>query len=738
MMQAAEQVYRARYVDRARIAVIGSRLFVVVLCTGLLAAQTPSPQASVTDDDAPLDLLALAERLDPGTLPSLVELIPDQWKQRAKWLAGEFRGAELKQVWDGELSRVPTTLYLQALWQLQAPSTAAESLSQELRACAYLAGFRSAYDVADRLGGEAKPDQRWLVDIRAPAELRWRGLAARLLRDHGDTPELLDVLLDLLLALAHRDRREDLGTVPAARLTWERLRRLGERACDGDWLAHATACMTAMDLPATEAALARAEAAPAEPQLSRRARAAEEAYSLRQRLLAAKECAARRNEPGLAGRMAQLRFMWICGSPAVVGASRDFAAAHVDHALPYTILWWNAVLTGSEPPAPWAREAMARPGGGAEAAYLFLFQHCLGRIRSIEAIVDDAERLAALDAINKAFDRLLASFDAGTEGGDVLRWLRQAGLPGEPRIAAMAKLLPSAVDLVRRWPASRTAYDILLFSALVAEDGEAARAALLQPIPPALARLHEPAAQRARILVLRDMQARRSLDSPGLKRVLGDLARAQGDPRDADYLRGVCHWWASTEANGTQAMRQAAADRFAAAQLGPAASGWWRVAAAAFVARVSLQQRVDWDDAARILSLCHSSERDPALVPFLATLFQFQQAPIEELRGWTEVAQGVGHPASSAVLRAAMAEGFAKLGDADAARGEADQALTAVDQCSSMHLPHDRGVLAEGGFRWSVEMSSGGLDLIVRPALELWIVPSVPAVGRLKQLATRR
>ncbi len=87
------------------------------------------------------------------------------------------------------------------------------------------------------------------------------------------------------------------------------------------------------------------------------------------------------------------------------------------------------------------------------------------------------------------------------------------------------------------------------------------------------------------------------------------------------------------------------------------------------------------------------------------------------------------------ILQAAMAQGWSTCSEHEAARTTAAQALAAMARDAPLQLPYDRGVLACTGMRWTVEYRVGGVATSVGVPLDLWVVPRVPGLDRLKQLA---
>lgn len=704
---------------------MGRSLAAFVFATGLCLAQAPLP------DEAPLDLEALAAQLDPGEEPSLEGLIPVNVVEWLRERAKPLTATEAREIWDDANDPLFGALACRVAAGGRDAASEPQRLLRELKACGWFEaavrskGAAAILDVDDDLPA-------WRYELGKAAAPRWRWLAAKILREHGDS----SVVADVLSSLAHKPGALDMEVTPQ-RLSRESIRRRGSAVDRTDWLRHAEVCLRALDLDAASAASAAAAAARSSRTATQQRKDATRAFHLRQRLARVSDAAGGLEAEGAAGRLAQLRLHLRCDLDAAIETATRLQADGDESALALAILAFAAWFEGrSEDAEALLARSLAAPGLDIDVAAVLMAVRGLRTLRRVGKLgFDDVGVRDEVATLRRDLDRCLA--DDSSEPAEVMRWLLDAGVlvpTGEPELD---RLLPSAVALQQRLPDSHEAYCILLGCALDATDGELAREALLRPIPAALVGLPDVALLRAKAFVLTELRADRPTDSPELARVLADLREIDGCDRDVAFLRGVCEWWEALRPGGEEEHRRAARTEFAGRRWGPSDAVWAPAATALFVAEASLGRAVDWNEPLRVLELRHRGDRVPAYVPYWSQVFVSPSLPLDKLRALEASMGEVSHEASQAVVRAAIASAWSRHGEAAAARDNAAAALAAIEQRSSFHLPHDRGVLVAAGLRWNVSFSTGGARIDIRTPLDFWIVPPVPGVDELKRLAGR-
>ncbi|MBL9077155.1 MAG: hypothetical protein JNL08_06620 [Planctomycetes bacterium] len=693
-----------------------------VFVAALVIAQTPPAPVG----EVPLDLAVLAARLDPGTEPLLDAAVPAGVVTRSRERVAKLSASETREVWADDQDPLYGLLCLATLGQLREASGGAAALLHELKVCDWFAAelsresLEAVFDRADRTPA-------WRHELGKVAASRRRWLAAKILREHGDSPVVAEVLFRLAL---RPDATELVGET--AQLSRDALRRRGDAADRTDWLNHARVCLTTGALDATARALQAAAEAPPSRRPSQQRRDAEFAYWLRRRLAQAQDAARLAEAGGAGGRLAELRLLLHCDLKSAVMAAPRFAASAEHDALPFAILALAAWRDGRQAEADAHLErALAASGLDADVAGVALMIRLAPLVaRVAERGADDREVRDTLAALERDVNRCLA--EDRSESAALIRWASGRGML-LPSISALEQALPSAAVLQRQLPDSLEAYRVLLACAMVSDDGELAREVLLRPIPPALSDLGDVALSRAKGLLLLEMRADRPSASTALERTLVELAEVAGCERDAAFLRGVWEWWQAMRPGGDEDHRRAARDAFAGRRWGPSDSVWVPATSARFVTDASLGRAVDWDEWRRVLQLRHPEERVPFYVPYRSQGCLAPSLPVETLRSW-RTPDGA-QAASVAVLRSAFAAAWARNGDAAAARTNAAAALAAIGERSSFHLPHDRGVLVASQLRWRFAVGTGGTRFDVGMPLDFWIVPRVPGVDELYRLA---
>lgn len=703
---------------------MGRSLATFVFATGLCLAQAPLP------DEAPLDLEALAAQLDPGEEPSLEGLIPAAVVEWSRERAKPLTAIEAREVWDDANDPLFGALACRVAAGARDTASEPQRLLRELKACGWFQAALRSKAAAAILDVDDLP--AWRYELGKAAAPRWRWLAAKILREHGDSL----VVADVLSSLAHNPFAPDLE-ITSQRLSRESIRRRGNAVDRTDWLRHAEVCLRALDLDAASAASAAAAAARSSRTAFQQRNDATRAFHLRQRLARVSDAAGGLEADGVAGRIAQLRLHLRCDLDAAIETATRLEADGGEPALALAILAFAAWFEGrSEDAEALLARSLVAPGLDVDVAAVLMAVRGVRTLRRVgELGFDDVGVRDELATLRRDLDRCLA--DDSSEPAELMRWLLDAGVlvpTGEPELDS---LLPSAVALQQRLPNSYAAYCILLGSSIGSTDRELAREVLLRPIPAALAGLPDAALLRAKTFVLAELRADRPTDSPELARVLADLREIDGCDRDAAFLRGVCEWWEALRPGGDEGHRRAARDAFAGRRWGPSDEVWAAAATGLFVTEASLERVLDWNEPLRVLDLRHRSDRVPAYVPYWSQLFVTPSLPLDKLRSWEASMGEVSQEASLAVVRAAIAAAWSRHGDAAAARDNAAAALAAIEQRSSFHLPHDRGVLVAAGLRWNVSFSTGGARIDIRTPLDFWIVPPVPGVDELKRLAGR-
>jgi hypothetical protein len=304
---------------------------------------------------------------------------------------------------------------------------------------------------------------------------------------------------------------------------------------------------------------------------------------------------------------------------------------------------------------------------------------------------------------------------------------------GEVRTVLEASL-DRALELRKLWPDSLPVHQLVLACALANKDRERALAVAAAPMPRTFAGLHDVALVRAKACVLLELQAGRATSSD-LDRVLADLERVQGDSRDAEYLRTVCACWrACRPGGGDEALREAR-QHLECVAWGPADAGWWSAASARLVVDTRPGALRDWSAAMRVFELCDHLERDAAFTPYAAQVFLDPAVAASRAQEYeTRVLERMQGP-GLAVTGAAAAAFRGARGEVDLARRHAAAALVALEQPGAGVLDLDSGVLAIRGLDFSVNCNARGVGVTIRPTIDFWIVPKVPGVERLKELA---
>lgn len=710
---------------------MGRNLFAAVLstvCLTMLPAQAPPPAPPA--DDAPLDFAALAQQLDPGALPSITDAIPATHLGRLQELGRRMTPAEreLMLCWRAAtLGRNgdPLPVFAAAaavLAEDPPPDASAAALLLPMRAWRAFASFgRSAARLRDASG----QDESWLTAAAEPTRRRARSLCARLLREHPEAPAVCD-------ALALLDGLCD--DVAPERLHAEVLRRRGAHASRLELLRMGRATLQAGRLDAAASWLGRAAAAPPAALQVERAIAAEGLCALRHDLAAARAALPAPDLTGTAADIARLQFLLVVDPKAATALARHLVDADVPHALPWALAAMGASLhEGPGDPTRLIEHARTLPGLDMRVVAATYLARSLPIFRGRVDTAAQGERvLAELAALRADVDRVGESDPS--ELARMLGWLRREVDWPQPTLPALQACLPAVVELQQDLPDSLDAYAMQLVAAVLSDDDELAWNTLLRPIPAAFADLHGLALRRAEIFVRRALAADRVPTEAESARVFGDLERIQGDPRDANYLRGVLCWSQACRPGASVDLMRRARELFVAAQRSPAEVGWWGVASALQVADLELQHEVDLDPFVARAPLRGEGERGLGLSMqcVAAMLDGTSPSTIEGLQA--AAAQAVAQ--SAAVLHAALAVGHSERGDVAAARAAAKSALQAIRKAGG-GIPHDRGVVATGQWRHGLE-TSGGIRCYVDVSCDLWVVPRLPSVDRLKLLAADR
>ncbi|MBX3463431.1 MAG: hypothetical protein KF830_09680 [Planctomycetes bacterium] len=694
------------------------RLVALLFAAGVGLAQAPEPRA------APLDLEALAAKLDPGELPSVLAALPAERVDRLRRLATLLTEADTDLALSaGEVDGAAAAAAVAVLDAGSGPTAA--GLWREILACSYFVRTDDERAVESALA-QARGTVPWWHTAAAAAAARRRGLAARFLRQHADSTLLGTVLVGLAPWLPVAER---------AAVRSEALRRLGADADASTLSTCATSALRELDLDTAAALCDRAAAAPPPGILALRRSAAARLLLVRQRIAQARPLVEAARADGDAGRIARLRLLETCASDRVEAVARELVDADVAHALPFAMLAAHEAVRGR--PAAGAallQRAAGRPGVDATTAIATVL------CRLMPLLARREESGSALEAVQQEFAELAAFVDAAaaaddSESAQVFRWLREHDLlvPSEEAMAAFRQALPSARELAAAMPESVQARWLLWTAAAVANDRAEANRVLAAPLPPALAGNHDLVRLRAELCVC-DWLTGRGGTEAGLDAALRDLERVQQDGRDAAYLRGIVAWHAAARNHGDRERMRQARDHFAAAQRQVAERGWWRAASALVVVDLELGEPVDVQSLVARAPL--RDGEDPHLGPSLmATLLLADDLDERDLGPLRAMLARIGQPHLLAVLHAAAAEGDARRDDPDGAARSARQAIEALGRIESYDLRPESGVASQGRLAWQFALDDWGLRFIVRLQRDLWALPLLPNLDRLRQIA---
>lgn len=706
---------------------MGRILAGVALVVGaVLAAQEPP-----ASKQEPIDLEAIARQLEreieKGELPPVLDKIPAERLQSLVRLGDLLTREDVDELvrWQTGSEAARMAAAVRVLRIDDARSRPAVSLYREFLACSVLCGMGEwSGDFADMFGLAPVPE--WRRSAIASAGSRMLGLGARLLREHPDDP----LVGRVLLRCSHRLR--DLPGIHR-----EARRRLGTNATAADLLSCANLALHSEDLLAAEEMLAAARAAAPPVQLAERQEFAVNMVRLPRDLAEAKQHAEMAKQPGLEGRIARLRLLQITNSDAAFAECRQMIEDGVAHALPSSVLaGWNAWQGRIDEAKGQIDRAMSLPGKDAyTVAALFFVRFSLIAREKVRS-GDEPDAKEDVEALLRTADEILLPLES--EEARFFRWVRKEwDFASEGMMQAVARSLPAALALQRSLPESRLAYLIVLGAAALTDDDAAALDAIRAPIPTALSGLHDLASLRASLFVTRHLRMDRSAPEADLDAVLGDLERAQQDPRDASWLRGVLQWSRAIRDGGTSEDLLAARSLFVKARRGLRVAGWWRSACALEIADEAVDASGDFAFLLDRVALRDGGEQGlgATLLTFLAKGKDAPPWVADHVRRAIAADSPAGDPAT---LHAATAEGLYARGDIAGARDSARRALEAMEQRDPRTVPYDRGVACANELRWGLVFRGARLEFTAILRNDLWILPKLPDRAWLQKVASAK
>lgn len=661
------------------------------------AAQDPAPAAAAR---SVVDLAQLAARLEVGG--ETPEVKPATMPPNFAAYADRARGLTEKDLtWIlAEDSAVRFPVALRVLFDGKA--TNAPELLSQVRSCLIVAE-------AMRGGGDGA------AALARTATWRGRAMAARLLREF---PE--DAAVGRALCLMGQLQAD----LPTEACILEGLRRLGAQATQGEWLLLAAARLPAGDLDLVEQTLANARAAVPPRLRETRAAVMERLAELRRGLAEARRWQAKMATDDLEGRLARLRFLQATDPRAALAFAKQLTEAKVEHALPWEVLAVAAMGMG-DPAEARGRldEARRHPHFGLLSAvdeWVLAAKELQGS--------DTPERVRTrLAEVYRATEAELAA-DRSPEGLCIIKLLQ---IFDQRASGDILDSLDMAAGVWAARPDSPDVYRILLGSALRSKDPVTAVAVVGRALPEALATLPGIVLDRATVAVSLAITTDRE-DATKLAAVCcEDLERVQADAADACYLRGLLAWSRGIRAGGDRGQLRNAGDLFAKAHRRPFERGAWQVAVAQYLAACAAGVAPDGSRIEEVLD-CNPPGAN-AMAPFIASgLASSNGKTLAQLPQWV---RAVDLPAAGFVLASAEAMRRAELGQEAEVREAARRALGELDRQTDVVDLTARGVFAIRAVNWRVTARISGPALPTSFHCDLFPIPELPSVERLRELA---
>lgn len=691
----------------------------------LVLAGRVSAQETVEPPVWPVDLEAIAKKLEVAELPAVIDLVPADVAKELGELGATLSQAEIDDALEWSRgSSVAASAALRLFSQSGRSRTKAARLWREICACAVFSQGPRTSAVEEFVRDATGP--AWQRALATPAWDRLRGLGASLLREHPDDP-----LVGVFLA----SYGEDFGVSVADRrhIAEQVVQRLGAAAMATDYLRACTRTLADLDVAAAKRWLAAAEAAPRPGCVAGRSWVAGRLFELRGRIAEAEALFAVNAGAPLDKQILHVRRLQVCaGREGALEECRRLIADDIPHALPFSIVAAEEVAHGNEgTAADLLARAVERPGRDVHTAVAMalcrLFPLTRRRAQSDEQRQQIEADVAAMLA---TADTILA--DDRSEAARLFAWMRkEVGLP--PTSAqALGDALQAARKLQKEMPASRPAYLLVLASARLSSDDAAVREALRGPVPEPLAGLDNVVRLRAQVMLQRALAAGADDMDADIEHAFAELARVQQDECEANYLRGVLQWSRGIRARD-DALLGRARDLFGAAQRPRSAVGWWRSASALCVANIVLGNGAAFGELMEH-ALLRDHPRDHLGVSLLAIgLLDAHMPPglgRMALRAAADEASGV-----VAALHAATTVGSAGRGDAEGAREAARQALRALDDQRPQDLAPDAGVVCRGQFKWNFASRETCARFEIDLWSDLWVLPRLPDRESLQALA---
>lgn len=666
-------------------------------------------------DGAALDLASLADRIDArGAKVALVDALPAELVADARRIVAELKPEER----DLLLQLGPSTAGIcAAVAVLVWPSDDGDDATRRsLLACRMLGDVWRRGAMATRIG--LPSGQRWSEDAQSLVREHEARFAAELLRG--------DLVPSSLRALATVAPPAD---VPRWRFLGAILRRLGPAADRHDWLLLGFALLAAGELDATERALAEAANAPPTTLRDRRHHDAVDEQALAGLLADARRWRAVVAAAGIDAAIAELRLLQLTDVETAVARSRAMCEAGVDHALPFSVLAADALFAGrTADVAPLLAAAEEHPGSDVLTATLAMLTRVVDLRHRLAAQPEDAEVLGELAAVITRVDGMLEGDPA--EPAQLFLSLHRLGLTDPQRGRRCLDDLAAVSAVVDRFPDSVDAFRLLLATAANLRSPEAA-AVFERTMSATLRRRPDLLLQRATVLCELSLVLGTPALDEQVEAALDQLAEAQGDALDAEYLRGVRAW--SHGASRMDASQfEVARSHFHAARRMPAERGGFEAEVAAWIADGVLQ-KAPWElpRLMRSRQLAGVVSTDPQMEPVLVVTAALDGSTARIARALEALP-----PVSRYVVYASMAATASGRNDADKARAAAREAL-AIDlsgAASGVALA-EHGVLASHQLGWDMNASVQRAGLDIEFSATLLPVSPIPSRARLEQLA---
>lgn len=675
---------------------------------------------------APLDLQAIAERLDPGERPDILAAIPAPLRKAS---ADAFGGIDLAGLHRAMLHGQPNSdaAALAAIAVLEQLGTDEDRDARhwcQTVACGLLLQRYQASDLFHSLVRSERQEQE-IQEVARRAKAYAASLSADLLRSRQDSEVALRLLLwrgDVRPGLTN-DHLHWLVTTLGERADGEDLLRLAREWLRRDQAEPARAAAAALT--------AWAKANPTECEASLH----EIAHELRRELdLVAKMPQGQGDSP--AARLARLERLQRIDPPAAEALAAELVAANAGNARPYSVLASSAFLQGKRQEALALLDRAAKlPGRDVLYATLLHFL----RIGPIVAKPD------LDDEVKAAVERLWAEVEAEVRSdpspeAQFLRWLRKNLAMGTPWSAgAMTEMLPPALALRDANPEVPQFARLVLAAAITARDATAAVEALRTPLPEPLRGLPGLHLERASALLtwgaIHDAAAIRE----DVEVVLGEAEVAGADPREVAYRRGLLAWQLARRADG-DAMQRACREAqrlFALARKQPGEPHYARNEHAHRVLQVLFDEPLDgpsWPISC-LRDGGPASARTSTPILALLELSTPDTDPIPPNLVATAEREG---PTSERVNHLAILAGARqRRGDAIGAAEAAKAALQAFDAAPLRIPPPGCGVVLVGEFRYFLGVRNAKADVSVQFVNDLWVAYGVPELTMLRRWADK-